>query len=96
MAQKPVLRGEVGCACVRVRSVSRGGVWASAGVQGAWVASNVVLPIEQEVGDAGPHHHKHIERALKHIERDEYQRYTYQSDLSMCLVLYLPFLSSCC
>jgi len=41
MAQKPVLRGEVGCACVarvlRVRSVSRGEAWASAGVQGAWV-----------------------------------------------------------
>jgi len=45
MAQKPVLRGEVGCACV-AREVSvgvRGGsVWreevgAGAGVQGAWV-----------------------------------------------------------
>ena len=32
MAQKPVLRGEVGCACV-----AREEVWASAGVQGAWV-----------------------------------------------------------
>ena len=43
MAQKPVLRGEVGCACVarvlRVRSVSREEVWASAGVQGAWVGA---------------------------------------------------------
>ena len=39
MAQKPVLRGEAGCACVarEVRSVSREEVWASAGVQGAWV-----------------------------------------------------------
>ena len=37
MAQKPVLRDEVGCACVaRERSVSREEVWASAGVQGAW------------------------------------------------------------
>ena len=37
MAQKPVLRGEVGCACVaREVSVERGGM-ASAGVQGAWV-----------------------------------------------------------
>ena len=40
MAQKPVLRGEVGCACVVrevsvERRVSREEVWASAGVQGA-------------------------------------------------------------
>ena len=40
MAQKPVLRGEVGCACVaREVSVERGGmgVRGCAGVQGAWV-----------------------------------------------------------
>ena len=37
MAQKPVLRGEVGARALRVRSVSREEVWASAGVQGAWV-----------------------------------------------------------
>ena len=48
------------------------------------------------VGDTGPHHHKHIERALKHIEKDEYQRCTYQSDICMCLLLHLPFLSLCC
>ena len=36
MAQKPVLRGEVGCV-LRVRSVSREEVWASAGVQGACI-----------------------------------------------------------
>jgi len=34
MAQKQVLRGEVGCACV-----AREEVWASAGVQGAWVGA---------------------------------------------------------
>jgi len=40
MAQKPVLRGEVGCACVaREVSVEREKVWASAGVQGAWVGN---------------------------------------------------------
>jgi hypothetical protein len=33
MAQKPVLRGEVGARALRVRSVSREEVWASAGVQ---------------------------------------------------------------
>jgi hypothetical protein len=33
-----VLRGEVGARALRVRSVSRGEVWASAGVQGAWVS----------------------------------------------------------
>ena len=40
MAQKPVLRGEVGVRALRVRSVSREGAWASAGVQvqGAWVS----------------------------------------------------------
>ena len=38
MAQKPVLRGEVGARALCVRSVSRQEVWASAGVQGAWVA----------------------------------------------------------
>ena len=37
MAQKPVLRGEVGARALRVRSVSRKEVWASAGVQGAGV-----------------------------------------------------------
>ena len=37
MAQKPVLRGEVGCQVLRVRSVSKEEAWASAGVQGAWV-----------------------------------------------------------
>jgi hypothetical protein len=31
MAQKPMLRGEVGARALRVRSVSRGEVWASAG-----------------------------------------------------------------
>ena len=38
MAQKPVLRGEVGARALRVRSVSREEVWASAVVQGAWVS----------------------------------------------------------
>ena len=38
MALKPILRGEVGARALRVRSVSRGEVWASAGVQGAWVS----------------------------------------------------------
>ena len=39
MAQKPVLRGDVGARALRARSVSvpREEVWASAGVQGAWV-----------------------------------------------------------
>ena len=37
MAQKPVLRGEVGARALRVRSVSREEAWASAGVQGACV-----------------------------------------------------------
>ena len=37
MAQKQVLRGEVGSRALRVWSVSREEVWASAGVQGAWV-----------------------------------------------------------
>ena len=37
MAQKPMLRGEVGARALRVRSVSSEEVWASAGVQGAWV-----------------------------------------------------------
>ena len=37
MAQKPVLRVKWGARVLRVRSVSRGEVWASAGVQGAWV-----------------------------------------------------------
>ena len=32
MAQKPMLRGEVGVRALRVRSVSREEVWASAGV----------------------------------------------------------------
>jgi len=35
MAQKPVLRSEVGARALRVRLVSREGAWASAGVQGA-------------------------------------------------------------
>ena len=38
MAQKPVLRGEVGARALRVRSVSREEAWASAYVQGAWVS----------------------------------------------------------
>ena len=38
MAQKPMLRGEVGARALRVRSVSREEVWASAGMQGAWVS----------------------------------------------------------
>ena len=38
MAQKPVLRVEVGARALRVRSVSREGTWASAGVQDAWVS----------------------------------------------------------
>ena len=38
MAQKPMLRGEVGALALRVRSVSKEEVWASAGVQGAWVS----------------------------------------------------------
>ena len=38
MAQKPVLRGEVGARALRVRSVSREEAWASAGVQDAWVS----------------------------------------------------------
>ena len=38
MAQKPVLRGEGRTRALRVRSVSREGAWASAGVQGAWVS----------------------------------------------------------
>ena len=37
MAQKPVLRGEVGCACVAREVSAERGIWASAGVQGAWV-----------------------------------------------------------
>ena len=43
MAQKLVLRGEVGCACVaREVSVERGGM-GDAGVQGAWVPCQVGL-----------------------------------------------------
>ena len=38
MAQKPMLRGEGGSFALRVRSVPREGVWASADVQGAWVS----------------------------------------------------------
>ena len=34
MAQKPVLRGEVGARALRVRSMSREEAWASAGVKG--------------------------------------------------------------
>ena len=41
MAQKPMLRVEVGALALRVRSVSREGAWASAGVQGAWVSGLV-------------------------------------------------------
>ena len=37
VAQKLVLQGEMGVRALRVRSVSREEVWASAGVQGAWV-----------------------------------------------------------
>jgi len=42
MAQKPVLRGEVGARVLRVRSVSREEVWASAGVQTQDVAEDVL------------------------------------------------------
>ena len=38
MAQKPVLRVEVGARALRMRPVSREGAWASAGMQGAWVS----------------------------------------------------------
>ena len=39
MAQKLMLRVEVGARALRVRSVPREGAWASAGgVQGAWVS----------------------------------------------------------
>ena len=38
MAQKPVLRVEVGARALRVRSVSREEAWATASVQGAWVS----------------------------------------------------------
>ena len=38
MAQKPVLRGEVGARALRDRLVSREEVWASAGVRDAWVS----------------------------------------------------------
>ena len=38
MAQKPMLRGEVGTRAWRVRSVSIEEAWASAGVQGAWAS----------------------------------------------------------
>ena len=38
MAQKPMLRVEVGARALRGRSVSREKAWASAGVQGAWVS----------------------------------------------------------
>ena len=38
MAQKPVLRGEVGMRALRVRSVPRKKVWVSAGVKGARVS----------------------------------------------------------
>ena len=38
MAQRPVLRAEVGVRVLRVWSVSREDAWASAGVQGAWVS----------------------------------------------------------
>ena len=36
MAQKPMLRVEVGARALRVRSVSKKEAWASAGVQDAW------------------------------------------------------------
>ena len=38
MAQKPMLRVEVGSRALRVRSVSREEAWASAGMQDAWVS----------------------------------------------------------
>ena len=41
MAQKPMLRLEVGMQALRVQSVPRGVVCASAGVQGAWVGGCV-------------------------------------------------------
>ena len=41
MAQKPIMRGEMGARALRVRSVSREEAWASAGVQGAWVGVGV-------------------------------------------------------
>ena len=37
MAQKAVLRGEVGARVLCVRSMSREEAWASAGIQGAWM-----------------------------------------------------------
>ena len=66
MAQKPVLRGEVGCACVACEvSVVRGGMGERGCARrlGGWVWV---------------------------------RKYTYQSDICICLMLYLPFLSSCC
>ena len=38
MAQRPLLRVEVGARALRMWSVSREGAWASAGMQGAWVS----------------------------------------------------------
>ena len=38
MAQKPMLRVEVGARALRMRSVPREEAWASAGVQDAWVS----------------------------------------------------------
>jgi hypothetical protein len=48
MAQKPMLRGEVGARALRVRSVSREEVWASAGVQGAFGAVGCIFLREAE------------------------------------------------
>ena len=52
MAQKPVLRVEVGARALRVRSVSREEAWASAGVQGAWwVGVGVKLTVHDAFGE---------------------------------------------
>ena len=48
MAQKPVLRVEVGARALRVRSVSREEAWASAGVQVSWVLSRLGRAAESE------------------------------------------------
>jgi len=53
MAQKPVLRVEVGARALRVRSVSREEAWASAGVQDAWV-HDVHLGHLQVLARSGP------------------------------------------
>ena len=54
MAQKPVLRVEVGALALRVRSVSREGAWASASVQGAWVKFLTHLATTSSQGTGRP------------------------------------------